>query len=122
MDNKAIGLQIRQGRLAKGETQAFMGAKLGISQQAVCGFENGRRTVPQRHHKRLVREYGVVLLKPDKDEKPERCATHDRRQSDITPIEQQFIGELRGLLEAVKGMLFSGVRVRRGRIVRRARA
>jgi transcriptional regulator with XRE-family HTH domain len=117
---KTIGEQIKQGRLAKGETQYFMAAKLGVSQQIISGWENNRRKVAARYHKRLAKKYGVQF--EPVPVKPERRATPDRRQSDITPIEQQFIGELRGLLEAVKGMLFNGVRVRRGRIVRRARA
>jgi len=116
---KTIGEQIKQGRLAKGETQFITAAKLSVSQQIISGWERGRRKVATRYRKRLTKEYGVQF--EPVPVKPERRATPDRRQPDITPIEEQFIGELRGLLEAVKGMLFNGVRVRRGRIIRRAR-
>lgn len=128
MENKnssEIGKAIKAARRAKNETQSFMGAKLGASQQLVSSWEKGRRAVPKVYRRALTKNYGVKFEEPKKQavvmEQPERQLQTPDRRAVVRYAEQEFVGELREILEGVAGVLVVMVRKRRGRLVRRAR-
>lgn len=129
MNMKQVGDAVKAGRLAKGESQLVMAARIGASQQIVSSWENGRRPVPKKYRRALARSYGVKFDTGEVvhavDAPPTPCRRITDRQPDRQPlsfIEQRLVDQLRGVKDTLSELLVCGIRSRRGRVVLRARA
>lgn len=54
-----INERIKKIRKSKGLNQADFGKKIGLSESAICNYENGRRDVSELTIKSICREYRI---------------------------------------------------------------